>query len=411
MQANVTNVTGSHESETELISHTRDSPENLGAEEEDGPRISRPPHQVSRETHRPRIHVTRPVPISEEEHIPQENPVSHDFPPAQDLRMQGRPVGEFPALQQDLPVSWQPTVLVLGPGGAKGFLELGALLVLEREHILEGIQHYVGVSVGAVIALLLVAGYTVTEIISEAIDTNLFHDISCINLSEAKANSGLISNRPVKDKLVSRLEAKFGFVPTLSRLYTATGLKLTCVTMNLDKDRAEYISKETDPSLSCVDAVMLSMNIPLLFYKIKHMREGKHCVYIDGAFGNPYPVDQYDDGETDILGISIVGSRSINSVSVDSSVLLYLYKIIDSSMVHTRRKIKEMSSSRCRHLELLTPTLDTTGLTLDMRAKSAMVLQGYRTAEKFLNLPDGDNESDESDNSGDSESDSINIAE
>ena len=28
-------------------------------------------------------------------------------------------------------------------------------------------------------------------------------------------------------------------------------------------------------------------------------------VYIDGAFGNPYPIDQFDDGKRNILGLYI----------------------------------------------------------------------------------------------------------
>ena len=279
---------------------------------------------------------------------------------------------------------WSPTVLVLGPGGVKGFLELGALLVFEREKYLERIQHYVGVSVGAVISLLLVAGYSVTEIIAEAFDVNIFQDISSINISEARANSGLISNRGVKDRLLQRMEAKFGFIPTLQQLYVATGLVFTVVTMNLDRDCPEYISKNTDPTLSAVDAVMLSMNIPLLFYKLRH----KNCVCIDGAFGDPYPVCEFDDGNTDILGIYIVTKRP--GINNDSNFLLYLYKIIDSFMTYSRVRNMQRSSSRVRHLELCTPTFDTVGLTVDAQAKNTMIMCGYREAEKFLpSIPPG----------------------
>lgn len=288
--------------------------------------------------------------------------------------------------------NWSPTVLVLGPGGVKGFLELGALLVFEREKILERIRHYVGVSVGAVISLLLVAGYSVSEIITEALEVNIFQDISTINIAEAKANSGLISNRVVKDLLLQRLEEKFGFVPTLGQLYSATGVLFTIVTMNLDKDRAEYISKETDPNLSAVDAVMLSMNIPLLFYKIKH----KGCVCIDGAFGDPYPVGEYDDGNTDILGIYIVTRRPDIASATDSNFLLYLYKIIDSTMTYSRYKTMQRASDRCRHLELVSPTFDTVGLTVDTKAKNAMIIHGYREAEKFL-FPAGEQSTENED--------------
>ncbi len=274
--------------------------------------------------------------------------------------------------------SWRPTVLVLGPGGTKGFLELGALLIFEKERFLTSIRNYVGVSVGAIISVLLVAGYSVTEIITDAMDVNLFQDISSINLNEIKDNVGLLSNRAVKEKLVTLLENKFGFVPTLHQFYMATGLTLTCVSLNLDDERTEYISWETEPTISAVDAVLLSMNIPLLFYQLRY----KGNLYIDGAFGNPYPVDEYDDGKTNILGICITELKE-NS-SVDLTKVRYIYKILVSAITQNRKRIRSSTSERCKHLELTSPTLDGIGLLVDIQMKSRMVFIGYNEAIKFI---------------------------
>jgi len=273
-------------------------------------------------------------------------------------------------------MDWLPTVLVIGPGGIKGFLYLGSLLVLESDGYLEKIKTYVGVSIGAIIALLLVAGYSVTE----AVDTNLFQDISCLNWNEVKTNTGLISNRPIKEKLITCIENKYGKLLNLHELYQATGLEFMCVTMNLDMDRAEYLSWKNYPNMSCVDAVLLSMNIPLLFYKLKY----NGCVYIDGAFGNPYPIDQYDDGKTDILGLYLTLSSPERHFPIDSHLVLYLYKIIDSSMTQIRERIIRGSSDRCKHLAFLSPTFDTTGLTIDIKMKSEMIITGYITTKQFL---------------------------
>jgi predicted acylesterase/phospholipase RssA len=275
---------------------------------------------------------------------------------------------------------WKPHVLVLGPGGVKGFLELGALILLEVEGFLKNVTTYAGVSVGSIIALLLVAGYTVTEIISDAVDTNLFQDLSSINLENIKANAGLISNRGIKERLTLRLEEKFGFLPNLEQLYLVTGLEFMCVTMNLSKCRAEYLSRHTYPTMGSVDAVMLSMNIPLIFYKLKY----RGSIYIDGAFANSYPVDQYDDGTRNILGIYITTENEDRTIPEDFPIPMYLYKIIDCSMVENRERIIRASSNRCRHLRLYSPTIDTLGLTMDIKTKSQLVLQGYNMAKEFL---------------------------
>jgi len=276
--------------------------------------------------------------------------------------------------------SWYPDVLVLGPGGMKGFLELGALIRLVKSGYLNKVNTYVGCSVGAIIALLLVAGYTPTEIVSDAADGDIFHDITNIRISDIRDNTGLISNKNIRDKLSERLRDKFGFVPSLQQLYLATGLVYVAVTLNLDNDRTEYLDKDSEPHLSAVDAAMLSMNIPFLFYKLKY----KGCVYIDGAFGNPYPVDLYDDSKTNILGIYITTKETINKVTSDSSLFRYLYKVVNSSMTQIKLRIQNSCSQHCKHISLNSPSLDITGLTFNNDIKAQMLIIGYQEADNFL---------------------------
>jgi len=197
--------------------------------------------------------------------------------------------------------TWKPEVLVLGPGGMKGFLELGTLYFLEEKNFFSEVTTFVGVSVGAIISLMMVCGYKVIEIIAESADTNIFNDLSSVSLRDTQDKLGLVSSAPIKRKLVKMVLKKFGYIPNLKQLYEITGLKLVCVTANLDKETAEYMSYETEPHLPVVDAVMYSMNIPIIFYKLKYMG----CVYVDGALANPYPVDIFDDGKTAILGLYI----------------------------------------------------------------------------------------------------------
>jgi predicted acylesterase/phospholipase RssA len=182
-----------------------------------------------------------------------------------------------------------------------------------------------------------------------------------------------------------------GFVPTMKQLYTLTQCTLVCVTMNIDKDEVEYISHETEPSLSCVDAALMSMNIPLLFYKIKY----HNSIYIDGAFGNPYPVDYYDDGKTNILGIYIKSKSPDNVKSVDDNNLWYIYKILFSSMNQNRELLLKRSSDKCKHIELSTSVVDMTGFTLDHKTKADMISIGYRRGLEFLReikgLPESEN--------------------
>ena len=274
---------------------------------------------------------------------------------------------------------WIPDVIVLGPGGAKGYLELGLLLAFEKENYYSRTDIWRGCSIGSAIALLIVSSYTITEIINDCIDVNIINDVTDINIDHITESPGLLSNKSVENLLKLRTSQKFGMVPTLKQLYMATGILLELVTFNLDKYRPEYLSKDTEPNLSCVEAVMMSMAMPGLICPRIH----KSHVYVDGAIGDPYPILGHDDGEKRVLGIYIDSVHS--SHSSDKNIVRYLYRCAQASMKVLRDRAIEAASDNCKHIALRTPVFDTTGLTLDYNAKRAMIEHGYKIGMIFLN--------------------------
>ena len=273
---------------------------------------------------------------------------------------------------------WKPNIFVLGPGGAKGYLELGLMLKFEQENYLSNINGYIGCSVGSSISLLTVAGYSVTEIINDCIDMNLINDITDINIEHMKESPGLLNIKTVEDLLKNRIQQKYGMIPTLKQLYMATGILLIIVTFNFDKMRIERLSKDTDPDLSCVEAVMMSMAIPALI--CPRIYNGN--VYIDGAIGDPYPILALDNGENNILGVYIDSQNS--SYSSDRSIPRYLYRCAQASMKILRDQSIKMASDKCKHICLKTPIMDSTGISLNNDAKQRMIEAGYKTASIFL---------------------------
>lgn len=278
-------------------------------------------------------------------------------------------------------INWKPDLIVLGPGGMKGFLELGSIFRLQYEpSFFENVHTYVGVSVGAIISLLLVCNYDIPNIVIDSIRADIFEDISKFSISNIQSNIGIVSNNAIRKRIATKVEKKFGMIPTLKELYEKTGLKFVSVTANLDKEITEYISYQNEPSLSCVEAVMLSMNIPIIFYKLKY----KNCVYADGALGNPYPIDIWDDGKTNILGIYTKSTRKTSSEPASSSSTLYIHKIIHFSMTQIRNKIIENASDKCKHIELESDIIDSTGITITPQDKAMMLITGYQIADAFL---------------------------
>ena len=289
---------------------------------------------------------------------------------------------------------WKPRVLVIGPGGIKGLKTLGFLSPLEDAGVLDSIDTFCGVSVGAIISLLIVAGYQIREIVGEATCLDIFSEMDGFNLKRVLDNNGLLSNEPIRKKLTGLIINKFGIVPTLHGLYMQTGKALITVSLNATDDECTYMTPFSHPTMSCVDAVMFSMNVPFVFYQIIH--RGK--TFVDGALANPYPVDFFDDGNTNILGIymkSVDGREKIthyNSLisqierpnDKNLTFATYAYKVIHALMEHRRIDILARSSDRCRHVCLQTKVFDILGYSVTLEEKATMLVEGFNEGVEFL---------------------------
>lgn len=269
-------------------------------------------------------------------------------------------------------MKWKPEIIVLSGGGVKGFLELGVLEYLEENNLLDSVTEYVGVSVGAIISLLLVVGYTPKEIMIKAVDINLF--VNPITFFHClKEHMGLFSSNSIRKELEDSIIEKLGISPTLEQLYLMTGKELVIVSYNLDLERSEHFSHLTEPKILAIDAAMMSMNIPLFFEYIKY----KEYIYIDGGLHDPYPLLPYDQGKK-ILGIFI------HTASDTKDITGYILKILHSLVKKQRDEVVERSSNNCKHLLLNSIVRDTMGISVSIKDKAAMIVHGYQETKKFF---------------------------
>jgi predicted acylesterase/phospholipase RssA len=276
-----------------------------------------------------------------------------------------------------------PEVLVIGPGGMNGFYYLGALFALNKNNILDNVHTCIGVSVGSAISLLLICGYTMSEIITEILDTKIFRDINDITLDEAITKLGITSNNSIKETLSKLVSDKIGYIPTLEQLKVLKDKTFIAVTCDIDQLDIEkkilYLSYKSDPELSCVEAVLLSSNIPVIFHKMIHRNH--NC--IDGAFGDPYPVLLLDDKKTNILGLfvkSIYGENKNNA----KEKLNYITKIMQFSISQLQNRSMNTSSIKCKHLILNGKTYSSIGIGVTMENKADMIISAYEQTSNFI---------------------------
>lgn len=276
---------------------------------------------------------------------------------------------------------WKPNIIFVGPGGSRGFLYIGCLKKLfEEKDFLNEVNTWVGCSVGAAISLLLVSGYEIDEIKDLCMNINIVEDIIKINLNDIKEKLGFIENKTVEEELKKRIIQKFNFIPTLKELYLLTGLRISFVTFNLDELKPEFLDKDTASDLSCVEAAMMSMAIPILMQPRKYNGN----VYCDGGLGAPYPVLEFDKDGNKILGMYI--SSEENFYSSDKIMTNFLYRLIHSSMKVIRDIHIEKASENVKHIVLKTSLRDTTGISINKESRQTMVENGYNCAEEFLKI-------------------------
>lgn len=288
-----------------------------------------------------------------------------------------------------------PTGLIIGPGGIKGFVELGALLFLEKVNILCNVKTVVGVSVGSIIGFLLLIGYHVEQIIEEGLAVNLFENLfsgttfSLLAIKEILNKRGFIDPQSIKVILDRLVIEKFGLVPTLGQLYLMTGINFVSVALNLTTSQVEYFDYIKYPDLICTFPILLSCNIPGVFQPLYY----NNCRYVDGAFGNPYPINYFKHPEDSLLGIYIdlspfisIRDNSNQSNEQFGNPLVELYKSVNTTMFLMRELIILNCHSRFvdqKHLLLTCFQLDPLGLTTSENDKRKMIETGWKQAESF----------------------------
>lgn len=231
------------------------------------------------------------------------------------------------------------------------------------------------------ISLLLNVGYEPLQILSAGTSTNFFDDFtSCTvseKFSEIRNNSGLIPTESATRQLEKMISSRMGSIPTMDELFKITKKKLVIVSYNLTEKRTEYISHETYPEMSCITAVITSITIPFLFYKVIY----NGFNFIDGAFSNPLPVDAFDNGKDNILGIYTENEMNPHS---EDSFSNYVHNIITCPISRIREYIIASSSDRCRFLSLRSNIIDIIGITLSLNDKVDMFVAGIGGAKLLI---------------------------
>tara|TARA_R110002050_G_scaffold1001_2_gene6850 strand:- start:365 stop:1126 length:762 start_codon:yes stop_codon:yes gene_type:complete len=170
--------------------------------------------------------------------------------------------------------------LVLGPASMGIFSMIGVLKGLESK--LVDVKEISGSSAGSIIALFLALGVSIDEILNIALTFNIPEFVK-IRIGSFFTKFGFVDLDPIRAKMVELC----GCDPTFEELDMKIYISAYC----LNTSTTEYFSRDTHPKMKVIDAVCMSMAIPLIFACGKY--EGK--TYVDGGTQEIYPLSPFLD--------------------------------------------------------------------------------------------------------------------
>ncbi len=155
---------------------------------------------------------------------------------------------------------------------------IGTLKALESR--LVDVKEISGSSAGSILALFLALGMSVDEILDMALDLDVPKFVK-IRIGSFFNKFGFVDLEPIREKLVEIC----GCDPTFEELDMKIYVSAYC----LNSSTTDYFSRDTHPNMKVIDAVCMSMAIPLIFACGKY--NGKS--YIDGGTQEQYPMTPF----------------------------------------------------------------------------------------------------------------------
>ena len=170
--------------------------------------------------------------------------------------------------------------LVIGPGGMGIFTLVGYLKRIENQ--LVDVKEISGSSAGAIISLFLSMGMSIDEIYNNMLSVDISKLVK-MRLGSFFSKFGLIDLEPIRKKLINIC----GKDPTFNELNMTIFISAFC----LNTGETVYFSKNSHPDMKVIDAVCMSMAIPLIFTSIKYQEH----TYVDGATKEHVPLSPFID--------------------------------------------------------------------------------------------------------------------
>lgn len=280
-----------------------------------------------------------------------------------------------------------PYRISLSGGGIKGFAHVGALEVLAERGLLKAVREYIGISAGALCALGLAIGCSLSELrmVISMLDWSLIRDIDPDTMFNFQETFGIDTGVNLRRLLTAILNAKH-LDPhiTFKQLHDQRrGPTLRVIATNVNTCQAEEFNYRTTPDAEVLFAIQASMTVPIYFTPVKYAVTG--ALYVDGGIACPSPFKYLDDGEKGAT-LSIVFMSNLKKEGEDALTFQeYLQRIYYSTF---RQEQAHLSAKwRASTIEIDCGKINAINFEADQSIRHSIMEAGRRGAEDFLNAP------------------------
>jgi NTE family protein len=195
--------------------------------------------------------------------------------------------------------------LVISGGSIKGFAILGSLHYLTKNKLLNHLKNISATSVGSMIAFLYIINYSAHDIykLLKNIKTT---KLTKPNFSSILTNFGLdngermilVLKRLMKNKNIHE-------DITFKQLFNISNKTLIITGSCLNDKKCYYFSKNTYPDMKILDAIRISISVPLFFTPVKF----ENKLFVDGGCIDNYPIKIFDDELNNTIGLYIHSNK------------------------------------------------------------------------------------------------------
>lgn len=294
--------------------------------------------------------------------------------------------------------------LVFSGGGVKGIAYIGVLKYLEEiskslDYDKEtcnvpniNIHTVCGVSIGSIVGLLYVLGYTFQELVKELDNLDL-QKLKNFKINNVLKKYGFDSGLKIINWIES-LILKKGYSKriTFKQLYDIKGINLQILASNVNKYKYTIFDAVNTPDLMIKDAIRMSISIPFLFTITKYNDD----IHVDGALIGNYPIKLFTDKLDNVLGFKLVSNGELESHNIDlriDSLDSYIYNIMKCFIIQ-RDKETTLSNIYKEHTIYIETENVTNVINFELTKdeKDELINIGYNSTFRYFNLDlKGDN--------------------